>query len=64
MMAMTWAPSPRTQLTASRSSRVSPLLLMAITTSPDTTWPPLPCTTSVPWRKVAGVPVLASSPAP
>ena len=55
--ASTFAPMPRTVATASRISRVSPLLLTAITTSSATTWPALPCTTSVACRNVAGVPV-------
>ena len=39
------------------SSTVSPLLDIAITTSPGTSCPALPWTHSVPWRKYVGVPV-------
>ncbi len=53
----------RTVSSSARSSRVSPLLLTAITTSPDTICPALPCTPSVACRNVAGVPVEESSEA-
>ena len=57
------APSSRAAATAASSPAVSPLLLIAITTSPATICPALPCIASVACRKVAGVPVEASSDA-